>query len=373
MANNNQAPEVYLTRFDESNSSFVLDEESSEIFKGDLSPRGYQIPLGYDGTGASWHEWHVDDLPVFDFALGFRSSSFFDVASPYGNGFHSRTSGSGVTNSNPSYASEYVTTSSRIYNYFSSILNDHDDFIFSNTTVDTLAIISFRNRKLGAGIKEGSCQIKHDGTNSNSYLVSDFWNDMSYVRNTSSVSGPRTFLIEKGTSDYNETILNNSDHMLDRIVGKVYPNEGIILLDLVKLTFRDAGGNFEKDESLDWKSWNTSTAVSRVVSSSYSWSLDRAKETIKYLRILNKNFMPKRVYFCKGNMKQFNMTTNPTFFATGSRGQQTTNPLFDPTFTYITSVGLYSEDNELMAIGKLNKPLKKDHTSEFHLTAKVSY
>ena len=47
--------------------------------------------------------------------------------------------------------------------------------------------------------------------------------------------------------------------------------------------------------------------------------------------------------------------------------------LHDPPFTYITSLGLYNDRNELMAIGKLNKPLKKDAMSQFHFTAKINY
>jgi len=367
----NQWLDTWLTRFDDTNSSFVLDEEFSEIIKKDLTTTSYKIPIGYNGDGATWHEQHVDDLPVFDIALGFRSSSFSDVSSPYGQGFYVHTTGSGVDNSNPAYPAQFTTTSSRIYDYFASVLNDHEDFVFSNTKVDALAIISFRNRKLRNGFRLGTCQIKHNAGSASGFFVSDFYNGSNI--HTSSLQGPYSLLIEKGNTSYNETILRNIDNTEDRIVGKVYKNYGIVLLDLVKLFIRDTVGNFQTAQSRDWTNWNTNWPIAAVVSSSYSWSLDRTKEALTHLRVVDNNTDARRVYFCKGNINEFNTSTNPSFYATGSRGEPTTVSLFAPTFTYVTSVGLYNDDNELMAIGKLNKPLKKDHTSELHITARISY
>ena len=369
--NDTRAPQKYLTNFDITNSTFVVDDEFNEIFNGALSSQGYQLPIGMDGTGASWHEMHVNNLPVFDIALGFRSSSLADVSSPYGQGFYAKSTGSGLSNSNPSYPAEYITTSSRIYNYFASVLNDHDDFVFSNSTVDALAIISFRNRKLNKGFKLGANQIKHNGVSGSNYYVSDSWAGVNFF--THSFVGPYSLLIEKGLSSYKETDLNSKDAFEDRIVGKVYKNQGIILLDLVKLTLRDAQGNFEIPQSRDWTNWNATWPVSAVVSSSYSWSLDKTKEQLTHLKVVDENSLARRVYFCKGGIDDFTLTTNSTFYMTGSGIPYEKIPIHDPPFTYLTTVGLYSDDNELMAIGKLNKPFKNDQTTEIHITARISY
>jgi hypothetical protein len=41
--------------------------------------------------------------------------------------------------------------------------------------------------------------------------------------------------------------------------------------------------------------------------------------------------------------------------------------------TYITTVGLYNDTNELLAVAKLSKPLKKDFTKEALVRVKLDF
>ena len=41
--------------------------------------------------------------------------------------------------------------------------------------------------------------------------------------------------------------------------------------------------------------------------------------------------------------------------------------------SYVTSVGLYSPDNELLAVAKLSEPLKKDPSTEFTIRVRLDY
>jgi len=41
--------------------------------------------------------------------------------------------------------------------------------------------------------------------------------------------------------------------------------------------------------------------------------------------------------------------------------------------TYITTVGLYNDSNELLAVAKLSKPLQKDFTKETLVRVKLDY
>ena len=162
--------------------------------------------------------------------------------------------------------------------------------------------------------------------------------------------------------------------MNDRKVGKIYKNHGIILLDLVKLYIRNSNGDWEKQTRVnEWTSWPKTWPVSAVVSSSYSWSLDKTKNALQYLRVFNGDDHVKRTYFCRAGLNNFNVSSNPTFFTSSSPVNPIQIPIHDPTFTYITSVGLYNDENELMALGKLNKPIKKDRNSIVNITAKINY
>jgi len=45
----------------------------------------------------------------------------------------------------------------------------------------------------------------------------------------------------------------------------------------------------------------------------------------------------------------------------------------DMPVSYVTSVGLYSPDNELLAVAKLSEPLKKDPSTEFTIRVRLDY
>ena len=77
------------------------------------------------------------------------------------------------------------------------------------------------------------------------------------------------------------------------------------------------------------------------------------------------------IYFCRVNNNEFNYSSNPTYLS-GSRinVKQTRD---DNPVSYITTVGLYSADNELLAVAKVSEPLKKDPTNELTLRVRLDY
>ena len=77
------------------------------------------------------------------------------------------------------------------------------------------------------------------------------------------------------------------------------------------------------------------------------------------------------IYFCRVNHNEFNYSSNPTYLS-GSKIRVKNNSLDAPT-TYITTIGLYSADNELLAVAKLSEPLKKDPTNEMILRTRLDF
>ena len=77
------------------------------------------------------------------------------------------------------------------------------------------------------------------------------------------------------------------------------------------------------------------------------------------------------VYFCRANHQEFNYSGNPTYLNDSKiRVKQVET---DMPISYVTSVGLYSPDNELMAAAKLSEPLRKDPTNELTLRVRLDY
>lgn len=67
----------------------------------------------------------------------------------------------------------------------------------------------------------------------------------------------------------------------------------------------------------------------------------------------------------------YNYSTNPSF-TSGSGDLVYSNFIYSPQ-TYITTVGLYNDNNELLAVAKLSKPLVKDFTKEILIRTKLDF
>ena len=76
--------------------------------------------------------------------------------------------------------------------------------------------------------------------------------------------------------------------------------------------------------------------------------------------------------FIRARNNEFNYTENPSFIS-GSTGEILYPVLVDSPQTYISSVGLYNDNNELVAVAKLSKPLQKDFTKELLLRVKLDF
>ena len=77
-------------------------------------------------------------------------------------------------------------------------------------------------------------------------------------------------------------------------------------------------------------------------------------------------------YFVRVKNSEYNFSNNPTFI-TGSRGQFAQKSfLFDPK-VYVTSIGMYNNRRELLAVAKLSKPLLKSFTREALIKIKLDF
>jgi len=77
------------------------------------------------------------------------------------------------------------------------------------------------------------------------------------------------------------------------------------------------------------------------------------------------------IYFCRAHHHEFNYSTNPTYLL-NSKIRVKTNSTDQPV-SYITTIGLYNDNNELMAVAKLSEPLKKTPDVEFTLRVRLDY
>ena len=106
-----------------------------------------------------------------------------------------------------------------------------------------------------------------------------------------------------------------------------------------------------------------------------SGTINNFADTVRH-RLTNISFnntteLNSTIYFCRANANEFNYSSNPTYLSE-SEIRVKTNASDQP-ISYITTVGLYGADNELLAVAKLSEPLKKTNTNELSLRVRLDY
>lgn len=76
--------------------------------------------------------------------------------------------------------------------------------------------------------------------------------------------------------------------------------------------------------------------------------------------------------FIRTRNSEFNYSENPSFIS-GSTGEVIYDYFIDNPTVYPTTVGLYNDANELVAVAKLSKPLEKDFTKESLIRVKLDF
>ena len=144
--------------------------------------------------------------------------------------------------------------------------------------------------------------------------------------------------------------------------GKFLPDVGLIVLNpqALKLTVAQGGIGLIPGTSNNNTALNaTNVALKDAINKGASFSLN-SEETITsdYMFVRIKN-------------GDFNYTTNPSMIS-GS-GEFYYPSLVNNPQTYITTVGLYNDNNELLGVAKLSKPLVKDFTKEALIRVKLDF
>tara|TARA_Y100000310_G_C20649870_1_gene798777 strand:- start:368 stop:1516 length:1149 start_codon:yes stop_codon:yes gene_type:complete len=116
----------------------------------------------------------------------------------------------------------------------------------------------------------------------------------------------------------------------------------------------------------------SSTTMDTLMRTGTINSLNTAfRHRVKKVSFNNTTELNSTIYFCRVNANEFNYSSNPTYL-TGSQ-IRVKRVSTDAPVSYFTTVGLYSADNELLAVAKLSEPLRKDPTSDMTVRVRLDY
>jgi hypothetical protein len=155
--------------------------------------------------------------------------------------------------------------------------------------------------------------------------------------------------------------------------GLIYYQAGIVVLSAsvfgTQLDTTGVGGScqFVTNSAGD----TTKGIAVALTSSQISSSADGFRNRIYNMQFNNTTELNSTVYFCRANHNEFNYSSNPTYTQNSKIRVKLVNT--DDPVSFITTVGLYNDNNELMATAKLSEPLKKTPQNEFTLRVRLDY
>lgn len=313
--------------------------------------------------------------------LGDTSASYVEVYSEAASNSTARVQfsvGYGHINGSGSIGNTTKTTagnreSAAIYRQFRNVIlaPNTNKFNFTSTTsasgYDHFYFLAFNRAQMREKVDPGNWELHLSGSTRTVKLIDD---SGATTNPDVNVSG-RVFNIVSGSIASGTAVTKTDavDETTDGAPGLFYPDLGVLLLNTEWL-HANAGSNLAPTRSS-----NTFENNSRVVYNAVSGAAYFAARREEEINSVS--------YFARARNDQFNFSSNPTY-STGSKTTVngdvvTTRGLFKvPSFkgdprSYITQVGLYDNEAELIAVAKLSQPVLKSFSREAVVKVKLDY
>ena len=110
---------------------------------------------------------------------------------------------------------------------------------------------------------------------------------------------------------------------------------------------------------------------SSFTGSAISSSCDALRHRIKNISFNNTTEINSKIYFCRVPHNKYNYSSNPTYLSASQIRVKTVET--DTPVAYITTVGLYNDRRELLAVAKLSEPIRKDPTNDLTIRVRLDY
>jgi len=144
--------------------------------------------------------------------------------------------------------------------------------------------------------------------------------------------------------------------------GVIFYQAGIVALSTSSW---DAIPLFNSGTTYGW------TVLDSLVSGSITGSCDALRHRISNISFNNTTEINSTIYFCRVPHNKYNYSSNPTYLSSSQIVVK--NIASDGPVSYITTIGLYNANRELLATAKLSEPLKKNPSNEITLRVRLDY
>jgi len=245
--------------------------------------------------------------------------------------------------------------------YRTLVLGDEEtDFTFGTVTSEHFYVLSIDRARYKEKLLPGTLDLRLNISGSSTVL--QLTDNSQITTTTTFTDAGRVYELITGSLGSLSSGKKQADGFTNGYgsYGKLLPDVGILLLNgkALDASITDGGINLDTLRNSNSADLNNRLLYD-VIDYGSNFRL-QAEETI------SSNFV-----FVRARNSEFNYSTNPSLI-TGS-GEIRHNVMIDTPQSYITAVGLYNDNNDLLAVAKLSRPLLKDFTKEALVRIKLDY
>jgi hypothetical protein len=290
-------------------------------------------------------------LDVYKDDINITSSAEVQFSVAYGH-----KAGSGSENFTNTAGAFGNTAAKVIYNQYRQLVfgDETSNFNFNGYTPNDIWIINVARGRYKHALKTNTLNITlADGTN-NTHLTDD---SITVTGSATITNLGRQFNLVSGSNGIRSGSVLNQTTAGSGSYGFVYPEAGIIILN----------GEAMRNRTL--LKWPEGTGATGNKQAQYLYNA--FKNSGGAFQVDSEERISSQFMFVRVKNNEFNYSSNPSYIDNNGNLNNTT--MVDSPTTYITTVGLYNDDNNLLAVAKLSQPLKKDFTTEALIRIKLDY
>jgi hypothetical protein len=252
-----------------------------------------------------------------------------------------------------------VSPTKTIYGQYRSLIleDENSNFIFGKgnnvLTGSNFWVINLERARYKQSIFPGSLNLKLSGSGIQSLFLTDDSLDNPVSQFLGST---RVYQLISGSNGTAGTSATSGYVAGSGSYGLVFPDLGTILINPAAVS---KSINLSPSRSNNSDGLNN-TKLFTAISGGASFTLN-SQET------LTSDYV-----FVRARNSEFNYSENPSFIA-GSTGEVIYDNFINAPQVYLTTIGMYNDSNELIAVAKMSRPLLKDFTKEALVRVKLDF
>jgi hypothetical protein len=297
-------------------------------------------------------------LNVYNYDFPATSSAEVQFAVAYGHKFGSGSVSLDINNNS-------TLASKATYAQYRSIILEQDDDFFTvvdsngaqNVDISDIYVINISRARYKEQMDAGNWELTLSGSLGESTFIDDSGKKFS----DSVGKAGRVFFVASGSLNLgfdSDATVNSTTGSNGQGFGLFYPDQGLMILN--------------------------PSALASVVGSELAPTLSTSAEQRNHIKLFNaiksgSDFDARRTenvstahYFVRATNREFNFSNNPTF-ATASDGSFTESTFERDPQTFITTVGMYNDANEMIAVAKTSQPIPKSFDKEVLIKVKLDF